>query len=168
MPPPPSQPVVVWVYTCDLVVAYIHIHMLLMPGINNVALTWHTGWRRQKDTPKIQLRLSAPAPTTTIEVSENLLFLFFFWLKSGNEVHLHNLPECGSVLAQSVSDRVAAAAVVVVRHQNIKWKMPPKEAQNRLSQATKQCASATYRAPNTASSFAANHIACRLHLFCRK
>lgn len=80
-------------YTCDLVVAYIHIHMLLMPGINNVLhFTVHpTSDGVRKDTRKSS-RAHTPAyivhtpshiaPNTLRWTREFVVFVFVFLLAS--------------------------------------------------------------------------------------
>lgn len=83
-PLPPSPPPRQWWhgYTCDLVVAYIRIHMLLMPGINNVLLTWHNEWQRQKDTsPENPVEVECTGtPTTNIEVKSAKFVVCVFLL----------------------------------------------------------------------------------------
>lgn len=109
------------IYTCysvirsthryDLVVAYISIHMLLMLGINNVLyFTVHKtndGVRKIPENP-----IEHTSNTHNIEVSENLLYLFFFWLESTTEVHLHK----STVLCHSPSVYVCVCECVI--HQN--------------------------------------------------
>lgn len=126
------------VHTCDLVVAYIHIHMLLMPGINNVlhfartpspASSHSTEWWRQKDTRKS----GWAQPTLDTEVSgvvwEFVVFRVFLLAsaaapESATEVHLHNF---AVLFLESNRDRNGeSVAAVCLWYIKIAGKIPPK------------------------------------------
>lgn len=135
------------VHTCDLVVAYIHIHMLLMPGINNVLHFARTSThihtcsqrahtQRNDDGKKIlenPVELNQHSTPRWVAPSENLLFsVFFFWLQRQHpkvppKCICITLPCCFGVdKRHRVRKRKSVCVAVCLWYIKIAWEIPPK------------------------------------------